>query len=240
MAIVIGSARIDENGKATGGKAGDQKQTSNHDTTGEVSMQNMYNSSKGWYVIRPKTVDLATKLAKAMETACNNKNIGYDQSGRYGVITNGINAKTPTEADCSSLVRACCIAAGFDPKDFNTASEVSALAKTGKFEKEFKYVSQAKTPLYNGDILVTCTKGHTVIVVSGNPRQNKATVSYYNAYTGTSTSIVDALAKVGEKDTSKAHRTKIAQANGISDYTGTAYQNMTLLSLIKAGKLIKA
>lgn len=28
--IIIGSARIDERGKATGGKAGDQKQTQQH------------------------------------------------------------------------------------------------------------------------------------------------------------------------------------------------------------------
>ena len=32
------------------------------------------------------------------------------------------------------------------------------------------YVSQAKTPIYNGDILVTKTKGHIVVVVSGHPR----------------------------------------------------------------------
>ena len=31
------------------------------------------------------------------------------------------------------------------------------------------------TKLYNGDILVTKTKGHTVAVVSGNPRQAVAT-----------------------------------------------------------------
>lgn len=36
MAIIIGSARIDERGKASGGKAGDQKQTSGtYDTKGK-------------------------------------------------------------------------------------------------------------------------------------------------------------------------------------------------------------
>ncbi len=39
------------------------------------------------------------------------------------------------------------------------------------------YISQAKTPVYNDDVLVTKTKGHTVIVVSGNPRTTATTYS---------------------------------------------------------------
>ena len=39
MAIKIGSARSDERGKLSGGAAGDQKQTSNYDEKGEVSIQ---------------------------------------------------------------------------------------------------------------------------------------------------------------------------------------------------------
>ena len=93
------------------------------------------------------------------------------------------------------------------------------------------------TKLYNGDILVTKTKGHTVAVVSGNPRQ---AVSYYPKYKGTSGSIVAALATVGEKDTSKAHRAKIAAANGIKNYAYTAAQNLEMVNLLKKGKLIKA
>jgi hypothetical protein len=64
--------------------------------------------------------------------------------------------------------------------------------------------------------------------------------NYYAKYTGTSTSLVDALEEVGETDTSKSHRTKIAKVNGISGYTGTAVQNSKLLKLLKAGKLVKA
>lgn len=42
MSIMVGSARIDERGNASGGAAGDQKQTSaKNDLTGEVSMQKM-------------------------------------------------------------------------------------------------------------------------------------------------------------------------------------------------------
>ena len=37
-----------------------------------------------------------------------------------------------------------------------------------------------------------------------------------------------------------ANRVKIAKANGIKLYAGTAKQNTKLLGLLKAGKLIKA
>ena len=165
--IVIGSARIAENGRAKGGQAGDQKQTSTPDYKGEVSMQEFYVSSKGWYVIRPKSKTHAKKIAERMEAACNNPNIGYDQGGRYGVIKNGIDTKT--EADCSSLIREIIIeATGKDPGDFNTASEPAALEKTGLFEKKFTY--SYKSQLCTGDILVTKTKGHTAVVVKGKSR----------------------------------------------------------------------
>lgn len=36
MTIIIGSARIDEHGKASGGKAGDQKQKATPDYKGET------------------------------------------------------------------------------------------------------------------------------------------------------------------------------------------------------------
>lgn len=171
--IYVGSARHDENGKYVNGKAGDQTQTNNtNDLSGEVSMQKMYTHSKGWYILRPKKIELANSLADAMITACNNKNLGYDQYGRGGVITNGINSNVATECDCSSLVRACVKAAAkVDPGNFTTDTEVKTLSKTGLFEEPVAYVSQTKTPVYNGDILVTKTKGHTVIVVKGSPRQ---------------------------------------------------------------------
>lgn len=53
-------------------------------------------------------------------------------------------------------------------------------------------------------------------------------------------SIVSALAAVGEKDTGINHRKKIAAANGVKDYIGSAKQNLQLVALIKAGRLIKA
>lgn len=168
MGIKVGSARIDEYGKVSGGKAGDQ-------TGKEVSTQDYYMHSKGWYLLRPKSVEDADKLAASMSAACNNDNIGYDQNERLGIITQiqkyGSMAKIPvkTEADCGTLVRGCCIEAGFDPGNFTTSGEATALSKTGRFENKVAVTSS--TVLYNGDVLVTKTKGHTVIVTSGNPRK---------------------------------------------------------------------
>lgn len=166
MGVMIGSARIDESGKISGGKAGDQKQTSTPDYKGEVSQQPFYVHKKGWIVLRPKNKNIAMRIASAMIRACNNKHIGYGQNGRLGIIKYGTSTDTDTEGDCSSTVRQCVKeASGKDPGDFNTSTEVNALMKTGLFEK-IPYTKGM--PLYEGDILVTKTKGHTAVVTVGN------------------------------------------------------------------------
>ena len=63
-------------------------------------------------------------------------------------------------------------------------------------------------------------------------------VEYYKRYFGTSGSIVTALNSLGI-GSSFANRKKIANANGISGYSGTAAQNIRLLNLLKQGKLVK-
>ena len=80
MAVKVGSARIDENGNAYNGKAGDQ-------TGKEVSTQNWYKHSKGWRVFRTKDPSKAAKIAEAMKAACANNKIGYDQWNRNTLYT---------------------------------------------------------------------------------------------------------------------------------------------------------
>lgn len=63
-------------------------------------------------------------------------------------------------------------------------------------------------------------------------------VSYFKKYTGTSGSIVVALNAIGATS-SYAYRGKIAKANNIKLYVGTAAQNTKMLNLLKQGKLIK-
>lgn len=164
MSALIGSARIDENGKASGGKAGDQKQKSAPDMKGEVSLENFYIAKKGWNIIRCKDADIAERISDMMVIACNNINIGYSQSERYGIIKSGIKTSSPTNCDCSSLVRAVVKeASGKDPGDFNTANEAAVLLNTGMFVV-IPFTSEKL--LQKGDILVTKTKGHTAVVVS--------------------------------------------------------------------------
>ncbi len=201
MDIKVGSARIDENGNISGGTAGDQ-------TGKEVCTQDYYLHSKGWYLIRPKNVEDANKLASAMLAACKNDNIGYDQGNRLDVITQikkyGSMAKIPikTEADCGTLVRGCCIEAGFDPGNFNTANEAACLEKTGKFEKKVAVTSS--TVLYDGDVLVTKTKGHTVIVTEGNPRGETSAGSVNGASGNKGNTLIRSLQPAQSKDSSLA------------------------------------
>ena len=173
MAVKVGSARIDEHGKARGGQAGDQ-------TGKEVSTQNWYLHSKGWRVYRAKNPSVAEKIARCMEMACKNSKIGYDQGSRntlykeaepFGFDVSKVTK--PCETDCSALVRVCIAFAGITslPSGFRTGNMPSNLAKTGAFTEltGSKYQSQS-TYLGRGDILVTKSSGHTVVVLTNGSK----------------------------------------------------------------------
>lgn len=235
----IGSARIDEHGQVSGGVPGDQKQFKTPDTTGEVSQQDFYLHPLGWHVIRAKSQALGDNLAKEMKIACDNPYIGYSQAKRADIIRDGVNSPRPTSCDCSTLVRACMIAAcGIDPGNFTTYNEKTVLLKTGLFEW---YNYTKGDILKDGDILVTRKKGHTVIVTEGDtkPKITPTPGAYYPNYFGKSCSIVDALISVGERNTTFVNRKRIAEKNGIVGYKGTSTQNLRLLSLLKDGMLKK-
>ena len=167
MTVYVGSAHIDERGKAKGGKAGDQNGR-------EVSTQKFYVHSKGWVVLRPKSREAGRKIAWDMQAACDNPHIGYDQSQRntlyaeakpYGFDCSKV--KVDCETDCSSLVRVCCCYAGIMVGAFSTANEASVLTKTGQFVKltDSKYTTKPDY-LRAGDVLVTATQGHTVVALN--------------------------------------------------------------------------
>lgn len=179
MTYKFGSARIDEHGGISGGKPGDQ-------TGREVAIENFYMHPQGWYCFRPKDPKQAELMAKEMTDACNNPNIGYAQygngkyTGRMGVvyaITKYKHMKDitePTNGDCGTLVRSVIMAAGMgDPGGFSTKAEASVLNRTRLFEAPFPV--RSNSILCNGDVLVTQTKGHTGIIVSGEPRIKQET-----------------------------------------------------------------
>ena len=171
MSTIIGSARHDENGRYLGGRLGDNLQKKTDDYAGEVSMQYLKDFVKGrsYYMLEPVNDKHARALAESMKTACNNANIGYDQSNRLSIMTYGVNTKQKCECDCSSLVRACIKEAmGLSLKNFTTADEVTVLVNSGLFKKPTLYRTGAK--VYEGTVFVTTSKGHTGIAVDGLKR----------------------------------------------------------------------
>jgi len=235
--VYIGSARHDENGKLNG-KEGDQLQTgSGNDFKGEVSMQAYYTHKLGWDGLRFIDIAFRHKAAERMVAATNNANIGYSQRSRNQIISNGINTKKKTNCDCSSLLREVFIeTTGKDPGVFSTADAKTVLLATGLV----KSITVAESDLQVGDILITKKKGHCAVVVLGKTPEEPKKDIYYPAYLGRGTSIVSALETVGEKDSSFAHRRKIALANGFKSYSGTIKENLTLLTYLKCGQLKKA
>lgn len=171
MAVRIGSARSSYGNTTPGDQNGGK----------EVSTENWYLHSKGWYVLRAKDPAVREKIAVAMERACANNNIGYDQSTRNTLYNDvkpyGFNpAKTTKKVntDCSALVRVCVNYAGVTVGNFITSTEVSMLMATGAFEKldSDKYCKSSDY-LKRGDILDTRTKGHTVVVLSNGPKSEE-------------------------------------------------------------------
>ena len=175
MAVKIGSARMGENGKITGGKPGDQ-------TGREVSTQNWYAHSKGWRVFRAKNAGIGHKIAECMEKICANDKIGYNQAQRgtlYAAIKDqGFDPdklKIKVNTDCSAAVRVCCCYAGISVGNFNTANEASYLMATGAFvELTGSEYTRSSDRLRKGDILVTRTKGHTVVVLTDGKKAEAA------------------------------------------------------------------
>lgn len=75
-------------------------------------------------------------------------------------------------------------------------------------------------------------------VNDGDIRGYAPKVTYFPKYTGKSNSLVDALSSLNI-DFTPDYRTKIAKANGISNYVKSAKQNTQLLNKLKQGTLIK-
>lgn len=193
MAVRIGHASIDENGKASGGKAGDQNSK-------EVLIRDWYN--KPWNVLlRPVRPELAEESAVACEEACANPNIGYDQGGRNTLYAKAkavqfdIGAITdPCECDCSSLMHVCAIAGGanmtYGSNGHTTRTMVREFVNSGDYVKltGSEYLSSSKL-LKRGDILVK-EGSHTAMVLDNGadvvveppvvnlPLEDDATVYY--------------------------------------------------------------
>lgn len=264
---LFGWASIDENGKGRNGKAGDQKQTSNtNDTKGEVKVGAWYQFGQT-FVIRYKDTSKAKKHAKALKSLCNNKCLGYDMNERTTLnkqlekigYENYEKLAVNCETDCSALQGTCATIAGA----IKTTVATSGMRGVYEGDKDDFIILTDKKYLTSGDYLlegdiVVAPGHHTIGCIEAGAKaadetrgittpgcatkvkkQENVSGTYYKACDSKYVSIVDALNSIGV-DSSKANRAKIAQANGITGYTGTATQNTNMLNLLKKGKLKKA
>ena len=177
MTVRIGHASIDENGKATGGAAGDQNGK-------EVLIRDWYN--KPWNVLlRPVRPEVAEKSAVACEAACANENIGYDQHGRNTLYTKAkamgfdiAAIDTACECDCSSLMHVCAIAGGanltYGSNGHTTRTMVKEFVASGEYVKltGSEYLTSDRL-LKRGDILVK-EGSHTVMVLDNGAEVTKS------------------------------------------------------------------
>lgn len=163
MAVKIGHASIDERGKISGGKVGDQ-------TGKEICIRDWY--KKPWNVMLICTdTKIADKAANYMEAICKNKNYGYDQSqrttGYESIKKNGV-AKGKGEFDCSSLVASCYKLAGLNVSVNCTTSTLrKALLATGKF-KAYEDSAHVNTSAYAKRGAVYLSEGHHVVMALGS------------------------------------------------------------------------
>ncbi len=172
--IKIGQASRDERGRYSGGLAGDQDGK-------EVAIREWYN--RPWNkVLRAKNTAVAGRIAAAMEKACKNDYIGYDQNQRTTLYSlckaNGWkieDVKTVCETDCSALVSVCVNAAGIRVSgDIYTGNEASVLLRTGEFEllTAPKYLLSDEY-LKRGDILLY-EFHHTAIALQDGRRAEES------------------------------------------------------------------
>lgn len=101
------------------------------------------------------------------------------------------------------------------------------VAKSGTL-RGWQYTSSGRVNGINGNVDLN--------IYYGEIKHTKVEPDYYKSPEFT---LIDSLNKV-EVDSSYKNRTKIAAANGITNYSGTAEQNIKLLELLNDGKLIKA
>lgn len=231
MAVKIGHASIDENGRATGGKAGDQ-------TGKEVCFSTWWND--GWTaLVRPSKKSVANKIVKACKAGVKNNKIGYDQSQRTTLYKEAekvdfdlSKVSTACEADCSAFVSVCVNAAGVKvSKDIYTGNMVKALEATGAFKvyKGSKYLTSSDY-LKAGDILVAEGK-HTVIVLEDGAKVASKTTT---TTTKTSTNSNSSVAEKFSKSVAGTYKT----TNALNLRAGAGTGNKVLHVIPKGDKVV--
>ena len=179
MSVMIAHASIDENNHAKNGAAGDQ-------TGREVCVRSWYNKPWGC-VIRFNDSRMAEKVAKCMEMAAANDNIGYDQNQRNTLLNKArkynydvSKVSEPCETDCSALVSVACMYAGIPESSLTlhgncatTRTIRNILKSTGGVEVYTTALYTSKSDrLKRGDILLK-EGSHVAVVVESDSNPYK-------------------------------------------------------------------
>ena len=169
--IKIGHASMSESGTAIG-VAGDS-------TGKEVYIVSKYTAANlsPYVVLRPTTPELASRSAAACIAGCNNNNIGYSQSTRNTLYTEAkklgydlSKVATKCNTDCSAFMTVCAIAGGaninYGSNAPTTGTMRDSFTASGYYTALTDSMYTTKTDyLKTGDILVSASKGHTVMVL---------------------------------------------------------------------------
>lgn len=202
MGTIIGSARINERGGIGGGAPGDQ--------TGKETMREpWYKHELGWYVLRPKSPRHAYMIARNMEAICDNQHVGYCQETNQSLLEecrkysyDVSKVARNVNVDCARAVRVCVLYAGIWSGDFYTVTLKDRLMETGAFDLiTDPKVCDSERYLRRGDILVTRSKGHAVVVISGmgdSLAKVKAKADVYIRRTPSLTGWAESVLKTGQ------------------------------------------
>ena len=165
-----------------------------------------------WIYPNSSSKDEATRICSKVSSALGIKNRGVKTSTSLYVLK---RAKAP------AVLVECCFVDSTTDRDKWNANKCAKAIVEGILNKSIS------------------TSGSSSSSSSSSSNSSSSSSTYYAKYTGTSGSIASALKAIGV-DSSYSSREKIAKANGISNYSGTAEQNTKMLTLLKRGKLKKA
>lgn len=165
-----------------------------------------------WIYPNSSSKDEATRICSKVSSALGIKNRGVKTSTSLYVLK---STKAP------AVLVECCFVDSTTDRDKWDANKCAKAIVEGILNKSVS------------------TSGSSSSSSSSSSNSSSSSSTYYAKYTGTSGSIVSALNAIGV-DSSYSNREKIAKANGISNYSGTAEQNTKMLTLLKQGKLKKA
>lgn len=230
MVVKIGHASIDEQGRISGGKVGDQ-------TGKEIFIRNWY--SKPWNVYLECTdKKLANNASNYMDQICNDDNYGYDQgqrlTGYNAIVANRGEVKgAKGEFDCSSLVASCYRLAGLNISPALTTRNLrSALLATGKF-KAYTGTKYIKSDAYAKRGGIYLKEGsHVVMALEDKEIEKPSSDDDYIVKPG------DTLSKIA-----KAHKTTVdnlANLNNIKDPNKiNVGQRLKLVTAYRIYKVVK-